>query len=55
MWCVRLSLAYYLAQQYGLKGVWVAMASELTFRGIIFLVRIWRGSWMKSLKVSAKA
>lgn len=55
MWCVRLSLAYYLAQQYGLKGVWVAMASELTFRGIIFLVRIWRGGWMKSLKVSAKA
>jgi putative MATE family efflux protein len=50
MWCVRLSLAYWLAQEYGLKGVWFAMACELTFRGIIFLVRIWRGSWMKSLK-----
>jgi putative MATE family efflux protein len=50
MWCVRLSLAYVFAQQYGLKGVWVAMACELTFRGIIFLVRIWRGNWMKSMK-----
>ncbi|MGI6242718.1 MAG: MATE family efflux transporter [Prevotella sp.] len=50
MWCVRLSLAYWLSQEYGLKGVWFAMACELTFRGIIFLVRIWRGSWMKSLK-----
>lgn len=50
MWCVRLSLAYWLAQEYGLKGVWFAMACELTFRGIIFLVRIWRGSWMKALK-----
>lgn len=50
MWCVRLSMAYWLAQEYGLKGVWFAMACELTFRGIIFLVRIWRGSWMKSLK-----
>lgn len=51
MWCVRLSLAWWLAQDYGLKGVWFAMAIELTFRGIIFLLRIWRGSWMKAMKV----
>ena len=54
MWCVRLTLAYFLAKEYGLKGVWIAMACELTFRGIIFLVRIWRGSWMKSMKSPAK-
>ncbi|MBM6992351.1 MAG: MATE family efflux transporter [Prevotella sp.] len=51
MWCVRLSLAWWLAQDYGLRGVWFAMAIELTFRGIIFLVRIWSGSWMKSMQV----
>lgn len=51
MWCVRLTIAYFLAQEYGLKGVWFAMACELTFRGVIFLIRIWRGSWMKSMKV----
>lgn len=52
MWCVRLSLAYWLAQSHGLRGVWVAMACELTFRGIIFLTRIWRGGWMKTMRVS---
>jgi putative MATE family efflux protein len=47
MWCVRLTLAYGLSQSYGLRGVWIAMATELTFRGIIFLVRIWKGWWLK--------
>lgn len=50
MWCVRLTLAYVLAQSYGLRGVWVAMATELTFRGTIFLLRIRRGSWLKGIK-----
>ncbi|MBQ8453150.1 MAG: MATE family efflux transporter [Prevotella sp.] len=45
MWCVRLSLAAMLAKDYGLKGVWTAMAIELTFRGSIFLLRLWRGRW----------
>ena len=53
MWCVRLTLAYFLAQDYGLKGVWIAMAIELTFRGLIFLWRIWRGNWMKAMKPAA--
>ena len=42
-------LAYALAQHYGLRGVWIAMASELTFRGCIFLIRIARGRWMKGM------
>ena len=46
MWLIRLSLAAYLAPKYGLAGVWSAMAIELTFRGIIFLIRIYRGKWM---------
>lgn len=53
MWCVRLTLAYALAQSYGLRGVWVAMATELTFRGTIFLLRIRRGSWLKGIKAKA--
>src|SRR3712207_8536289 len=51
MWCVRLTLAYKLSQTMGLKGVWIAMAIELTFRGTIFLVRLFRGKWMKSFGV----
>ena len=52
MWCVRLTLAFWLARDYGLQGVWTAMAIELTLRGLLFLVRIWRGHWMKKLSVS---
>ncbi|MBE6263920.1 MAG: MATE family efflux transporter [Prevotella sp.] len=46
MWFVRLTLAYYLSQSMGLKGVWIAMAIELTFRGIAFLIRLNKGHWM---------
>ena len=51
MWLVRLTLAYGLSKSYGLEGVWIAMATELTFRGVLFLVRLFRGSWMKSFQV----
>ena len=47
MWLVRLTLAAMLAPRYGLPGVWFAMAVELTFRGTIFLIRIYRGKWLK--------
>ena len=40
VWAVRLTLAATLAPKYGLKGVWTAMAIELTFRGSIFLIRL---------------
>ena len=51
MWLVRLTLAYGLSNSYGLEGVWIAMATELTLRGCLFLVRLFRGSWMKSFRV----
>ena len=47
MWGVRLTLAATLAPRFGLRGVWVAMAIDLTFRGIIFLARLFRGNWQK--------
>ena len=49
MWGVRLTLAALLAVTYGLPGVWTAMAIELTFRGIIFLVRLFHGGWMRKM------
>lgn len=51
MWLVRLTLAYGLSKSYGLEGVWIAMATELTFRGVLFLIRLFSGSWMKSFQV----
>ena len=50
MWGVRLTLAALLATNYGLTGVWVAMAVELTLRGAIFLVRQLRGGWLKKIE-----
>ena len=49
MWGVRLTLAALLATTYGLPGVWTAMAIELTFRGILFLVRLVQGGWMRKM------
>lgn len=49
MWGVRLSLAAWLAPVYGLKGVWTAMAIDLTTRGLMFLTRLFKGGWQKSL------
>lgn len=54
MWLVRLTLAYGLSKSYGLEGVWIAMATELTFRGVLFLIRLFRGSWMKSFSIEAQ-
>lgn len=49
IWLVRLTLAAILAPAMGLQGVWLAMCIELCFRGIIFLVRLQQGKWMKTL------
>ena len=46
MWGVRVVLAAILAPIYGLHGVWIAMAIELTFRGIIFLIRLKSQKWL---------
>jgi Na+-driven multidrug efflux pump len=51
MWAVRLTLAASLAPKFGLRGVWTAMAIELTFRGSIFLVRLFKGGWAEKLKL----
>ena len=52
MWGIRLTLAALLARDYGLKGVWTAMAIELTFRGLLFLARLFWGKWSeKTLEI----
>ena len=46
MWIVRIVPAVFLTRIYGLQGFWMAMAVELTFRGLIFLIRLSRGRWL---------
>lgn len=40
IWGIRITLAAVLAPTLGLPGVWLAMAIELTVRGLIFLLRL---------------
>lgn len=47
IWLVRLPIAAMLAPTMGLKGVWLAMCIELSFRGAIFLYRLISGAWLK--------
>ena len=46
MWGVRITLSFLLAGSLGLNGVWLAMAAELCVRGLIFMVRLYRGRWL---------
>ncbi len=52
MWLVRIVLASILVTTMGLRGVWIAMAIELCFRGIIFLIRFRGDGWLKKFSVS---
>lgn len=45
IWAVRVPLAWLLARSMGLRGVWTAMCIELTFRGTIFLLRLFFSRW----------
>lgn len=47
MWGVRITLSLLLVPHLGLYGVWIAMALELCFRGIIYLVILARGKWLR--------
>ncbi len=46
MWGVRITLSLVLAGSLGLIGVWLAMAAELVARGLVFMVRLYRGRWL---------
>ena len=54
IWFVRIILAYMLVSRMGLQGVWIAMATELCFRGIIFLIRFRGDSWLKAFSKPQK-
>ena len=40
LWIVRLSLSLILVKPFGLAGIWIAMAAELCFRGLVLLIRV---------------
>lgn len=40
MWLIRIPLAFFLSARMGLRGVWIAMAVELTVRGLVMISRL---------------
>ena len=49
MWIVRLGLSLLLVSTMGLYGVWMAMAIELCFRGVIYLLSLSSKRWLKTV------
>lgn len=47
MWGVRITLSVILVPYLGLYGVWIAMAFELCVRGLLYLIRVYRGKWLQ--------
>lgn len=54
MWAVRITAAAILTPHLGLVGVWIAMCGELCIRGIVFIIRLIGGRWLK-IKVIGQA
>lgn len=54
MWIIRLTMAFFLAQYFGLAGVWIAMAIELTLRGCMFLGYLKWGKWIQNFQPQSK-
>lgn len=53
MWIIRLGLALVLIPHLGLRGYWIAMAVELSVKGMIFAVRIRGDRWMRTRLTTA--
>lgn len=49
MWIVRLGLSAIMVSSMGLYGVWMAMAIELCFRGIVYLLALSSKRWLKTV------
>ena len=48
IWVVRLGLALLLVGELGIRGMWIAMAVELCFRGLLMLWRLCSSKYLKS-------
>ncbi len=49
IWGVRITMAYFLTKSIGLYGAWIAMAVELSCRGLLFLYRLKKEKWLAKI------
>ncbi len=52
MWVVRIGLALLLTPAMGLVGYWIAMATDLTVKGIAFFLYVRGGRWLRRSALS---
>ena len=48
MWIVRLGLSVIMVKTMGLYGVWIAMAIELCFRGVVYTIYLASKKWLNT-------
>lgn len=48
IWVVRIGLSLILIPHFGLAGFWIGMCADLNVRGILFLLRIAKGWWLRN-------
>ena len=47
IWGVRITLSLFLVNRIGLYGIWLAMAIELSIRGLLMLIRLYSCKQLK--------
>ena len=45
MWAIRITLSSILSPRMGLTGAWLAMCIDISVRGMLFLLRMYRKKW----------
>jgi Na+-driven multidrug efflux pump len=55
MWVVRIGLALVLIPRYGLEGYWMAMATELVLKGVVFGLYCFTGMFLRSSRRKSQA
>lgn len=48
LWGIRITLAFILTPTMGLAGAWLAMAIDISIRGILYLIRLYFTNWIKN-------
>jgi putative MATE family efflux protein len=48
VWGIRIPLSYVLTKAMGLNGAWLAMCLELNARGLIYIIYLRRGTWLRA-------
>ncbi|MBQ7269576.1 MAG: MATE family efflux transporter [Bacteroidales bacterium] len=55
MWVVRIGLSLLLIPRYGLEGYWMAMATDLILKGVIFALYCFSGMFLRSSRRKSQA